>query len=156
LACYCRTVEQVIQWKADRFACVIITLQGWESPIRCILWAWVLHGEPNGLIQVDCSRLISDLIDRLNSGEKFDSINADLHYGFEAEVDEFIQKLKRLLALRLAKAGMPSNDYSTFFNNEEETTMENVNERLCYNTQAPNFGKRKYLSGESDMQSGEQ
>ncbi|MGE0883522.1 MAG: hypothetical protein AB7P14_08270 [Blastocatellales bacterium] len=131
--------------KSGERTCAIIEGQGWNSPIRYILWDWVLHGEPDGLIQVDYSRLISDLIDRLKSGEKLDSIKADLHYGFEAEVDEFILKLTQLLALSLAKAEILSdNDYSTLFNNEEKTTMENNNERLCYNTQSPNFfGKRK-------------
>jgi hypothetical protein len=46
---------------------------------------------------VDCSDLVSDFRSRVESGESFDSIAADLEYGFDAELEEFARRLRVLL-----------------------------------------------------------
>jgi hypothetical protein len=50
------------------------------------------------LITVDCSDLVSDWRRRLESGENFDSVFADLEYGVDEEVEEFVRRLLILLA----------------------------------------------------------
>ena len=50
------------------------------------------------MITVDCSDLVSDFRRRLESGESFDSIFADLKYGVDEEVEEFVRRLLMLLA----------------------------------------------------------
>ncbi len=58
---------------------------------------------------MDCSALFSDFRARLESGENFDSMLADLEYGVEEELEEFERKLLILLA-----------------ETEKETTMSNT------------------------------
>jgi hypothetical protein len=54
----------------------------------------VLHEQPDGCIVVDVSQLFSDLLNRIQSGEKLERVLADLEYGIDAEVCEFIRELK--------------------------------------------------------------
>jgi hypothetical protein len=56
-----------------------------------------LSGESNSLITVDCGDLVSDLRSRIESGENFDSVFADLEYGVEAELEDFARRLLILL-----------------------------------------------------------
>lgn len=46
---------------------------------------------------MDCGSLVSDLRERLESGENLDLIATDLQYGVEAEQEEFVRRLLTLL-----------------------------------------------------------
>jgi len=58
------------------------------------------------LITVDCGSLVSDLRERLESGENLDLIATDLEYGVEAEQEEFVGRLLILLNNTIEEIGM--------------------------------------------------
>lgn len=81
-----------------------------------------LTGGPDCSITIDCSALMADLVTRISSGENVDAILADLYYGLEAEISEFLDRLFENVLFTL-EVTMSQTDTIRLNSSPEPTTL---------------------------------
>jgi citrate lyase beta subunit len=72
---------------------------------------------------VDCGDLVSDLRNRIESGENLDLIIADLEYGVMAELEEFERRLLIILTETMEGTDMVNTDTNGLSTNSQQAKI---------------------------------